>query len=291
MENFTIKIDNGEIAVRDYGGKGKDMLLVHGTGHNLEVWKPLAELLNTEYRIWTFDTRGHGQTTLISENATAYWKDIEQIIRNLGINPILLVGHSTGGFAVSAYTAWKNSQIPIVILDGFVLDNYIAISEDHPSKIPTEMLWNLFRYGWETTEDEMNDYIKNQIEESNNDGNFNAGISKETVENFLRRSFAQKREKWLRKPTLNEIELVGNPNENEEILPDVNLYDKINAPIALVVATKGFYYHRKEEIKHLSSQKNNRYYFEVDTSHNLHMTKPCEVKEILSQFIKSAENQ
>ena len=37
-----LETPEGAFAVRDGGGPGRDVLLVHGTGHTLEVWEPLA---------------------------------------------------------------------------------------------------------------------------------------------------------------------------------------------------------------------------------------------------------
>lgn len=285
MKNLKIDSENGEIAIRSYGENGKDILFVHGTGQNLEVWEPLAELLKDEYRIWTFDTRGHGQTTLKSENATQYWKDINQIINDLNIKPILLVGHSTGGFSISAYTVWKQSKTPIMILDGFVLDKYKSTSKDHPSKIPKETLWELFRYDWKTSVTEKEDYIEKQAEKSLDSEDFNYGIQKKLITKVLDRCFFSEGNKFLRKPTFEEIEIVGNPSENEEILPDVNLYSRINSPIAFVLAKKGFYYKRKKEIENIIFQKTNRFYYEIDTTHNLPMTEPNKIKEIIIKFL------
>lgn len=285
MENLKIETENGIIAVRSYGEGGGDILFVHGTGQNLEVWERLAELLKNGYRIWTFDTRGHGQTTLASENATQYWKDIHEIISELNIRPILLVGHSTGGFSVAAYIAWKQIEIPIMILDGFVLDQFIATSKDHPSKIPKETLWQLFRYGWKTSEAEKDNYIKKQVENSMRSEDFNFGVPQELLVKVLDRSFFKEGNEFLRKPTFNEIEIVGNPGENDDILPDVSLYEKINSPIAFVVAKKGFYYKRRKEIENIMSQKTNRFYYEIDATHNLHMTRPNEIKEIITGFL------
>ena len=34
---------SASLSAWDFGGDGPDVLLVHGTGHNREVWRPLAE--------------------------------------------------------------------------------------------------------------------------------------------------------------------------------------------------------------------------------------------------------
>ncbi|PIE47363.1 MAG: hypothetical protein CSA42_03760 [Gammaproteobacteria bacterium] len=280
MKNLKVKIANGEVAVRNHGDNGKDILFVHGSGQNLEVWEPLAKLLENEYRLWSFDTRGHGQTTLKSENATQYWKDIDRIISELNIKPILLVGHSIGGFSISAYTVWKHSNIPIMILDGFVLDKY-----NPNAKIPKETLWEMFRYGWKTSAIEKEDYIKNQIEKSFDNKDFNYGIPKELIAKVLNRAFSNQGNQFLRKPTFEEMEIIAYPSENEKILPDVNLYNQIDSPIAFVLATKGLYYNRKTEVEDIISQKTNRFYYEIDSTHNLPMTEPNEIKKIIIKFL------
>ncbi len=280
MKNLKVKIGNGEIAVRNYGNNGKDILFVHGAGQNLEVWEPLAKLLENEYRIWAFDTRGHGQTTLNSENATQYWKDIDKIISELNIKPILLVGHSIGGFSISAYTVWKQSKIPIMILDGFVLDTY------NPNiKIPKETLWELFRYGWKTSAIEKEEYIHDQIEKSFDSQDFNYGVPKELIAKLLNRAFFNQGNKFLRKPTFEEMEMIASPNASEKILPDVKLYNQIDAPMAFVLASKGLYYNRQKEIEYIVSQKFNRFYYEIDSTHNLPMTEPIEIRKIISNFL------
>lgn len=104
MTDLSIDTGSGEIAIRDYGGQGRDVLMVHGTGHNLEVWNPQADRLKTACRLGAFDVRDHGLTKVDSTDAVQYWKDIDREIKELVINPVLLVGHATGGFSVAAYT-------------------------------------------------------------------------------------------------------------------------------------------------------------------------------------------
>src|SRR5215469_10405323 len=150
--DFFIKLYEGNIAVRDYGGSGKDILLVHGTGHNVEAWQLLANILNKKYHIWAFDLRGHGQTSVNSKNCLQYWQDIDIILKELKIKPELLIGHSIGGYSILAYTAWKNSEIPILILDDFVLDKFTEKTKEQPSKIDKKAVFDLFKLGWEADE-------------------------------------------------------------------------------------------------------------------------------------------
>jgi pimeloyl-ACP methyl ester carboxylesterase len=282
--DFFIDTVEGKIATRDYGGNGKDILLIHGSGHNLEAWQSLANILSRNYRVWAFDLRGHGQTTLKSKNCLQYWQDIDTIINKLKINPVLLIGHSMGGYAITAYTVWKNCSIPILILDGFVLDKFDAIPEGSWSKVDKDLLWKLFKYGWEADKNEMEKYIENESKNIPEDS-LNYGINPQIIKTITRRSFYQNGEKWLRKPTFEEIEIYGEPKGNEEIIPDVNIYSKIQSPIGFVAGLKGFYVHRKSEILNIVNENQNRYYYEIDCSHNLHLIKPNDTAKVVFDFM------
>ena len=68
-QSELINTNAGPFAIRDFGRRGPDLLFVHGTGHNLEVWSPLAQALRGCFRMVAFDMRGHGQTPVIAGSA------------------------------------------------------------------------------------------------------------------------------------------------------------------------------------------------------------------------------
>ena len=80
----------GPFAVEDFGGGGPDLLLVHGTGHNLAVWAPLAECLRGHFRVAAFDleqctTVHHHQADLLIALAG------QRLVHGLPPNPVTLV--------------------------------------------------------------------------------------------------------------------------------------------------------------------------------------------------------
>jgi len=86
-------------------GAGDPMVLVHGITEDRHVWDRVVPLLADEYRCVLLDLRGHGESPLADDqSALAMAQDIGEVVRAAGIaEPPILVGHSLGGFVVTAY--------------------------------------------------------------------------------------------------------------------------------------------------------------------------------------------
>ncbi|OGS07825.1 MAG: hypothetical protein A2270_01135 [Elusimicrobia bacterium RIFOXYA12_FULL_51_18] len=274
--DLTIKTTAGVFAARDYGGVGRDILFIHGTGHNLEVWAPLAESLRNKFHLAAFDMRGHGQTPENSVSPEQYWRDIGPVAEALGLKKPLLVGHSTGGYAVTAYAASGGECSGIVILDGFVLDGRKTPEEAKAWHLPKEQLWEMFRYGWTATETQKEAYIAEVCSKAAGDW-LNAGLSSALISDFTRKSFLRSGNTWIRRPTMEEIAVVGYPDTDAEIYPSVDIYSRVNVPAAFIFATNGLYANRRNDLEGVVSSKKNRILVTIESSHNLHMLKPAEV--------------
>jgi pimeloyl-ACP methyl ester carboxylesterase len=277
-KELTIKTTAGVFAARDYGGVGRDILFIHGTGHNLEVWAPLAEELRSKFHLAAFDMRGHGQTPENSVSPEQYWRDIGPVAEALGLKKPLLVGHSTGGYAVTAYAASGGDCSGIAILDGFVLDGRKTPEEAKAWHLPKEQLWEMFRYGWKAEEAQKEEYVAEICSKAAGDW-LNDGIPSVLISDFTRKSFLRSGSIWLRRPTMEEIAIVGYPDPVAEIYPSVDIYEKINVPAAFVFAVRGLYANRRNDVESVVSRKQNRIFVPIESSHNLHMLKPAEVAD------------
>jgi pimeloyl-ACP methyl ester carboxylesterase len=80
-------------------GAGPDIVMLHGFLGNLAVWHLyMAPILRREYRVTTYDLRGHGYSDVTPDHYTAadMVEDLRGLLDGLGIEKPILVGHSFG---------------------------------------------------------------------------------------------------------------------------------------------------------------------------------------------------
>lgn len=85
--------------VRD--GTGPTIVLAHGYGAAVLEWNVIWTMLSAaNYRLITFDHRGHGQSTVGEDgiNSAAMAGDINAVLEHFDVTDGVLVGHSMGGF-------------------------------------------------------------------------------------------------------------------------------------------------------------------------------------------------
>ncbi|MDQ4092021.1 MAG: alpha/beta hydrolase [Actinomycetota bacterium] len=267
----------GQVAGIDFGGQGRDVLLVHGSGHNSAAWTAVAADLIKHCHPMAIDLRGHGQTTTDSTNAEQYWRDLEPICDQLNLTRPLVVGHSTGGYAVTAATAAGLIDASgIRVIDGFVLDTreVAAAGLDRArSAAAMDPLWTAFRYGWRADDHHKQQFIDRVVREAGTDW-LNSGADPQHVREVTTRSFLRVGQHWLRCPTLEEIDVVAQPNCAGAIYPSVDIYGRIDRPLSLVLASDGFYAQRHFELDALIQARPKRTLVQVQSNHNVPMTHP-----------------
>jgi pimeloyl-ACP methyl ester carboxylesterase len=82
------------LAVREFGGSGKGVLLLHGLGRTLVDWSVLAPMLTSGNRVVAFDLRGHGQSGDGQWSWEAAVGDIDTVASALELDEPAIVGHS-----------------------------------------------------------------------------------------------------------------------------------------------------------------------------------------------------
>lgn len=286
--DFQFETVVGEFAGIDFGGRGPDVLLVHGTGHNSAAWIPVAERLRSDCRVVAIDLRGHGRTPLGSNDAEQYWRDLRPVCDALELRQPILVGHSTGGYAVTAAAAAGVVEpAGLCVLDGFVPDTRTVAQQtvtdaDWPAM--ADELHDMFRYGWIANDDEVAAYVEQVVAEAPNDW-LNAGVDPGVLRALTTRAFLKIENGWLRRPTLAEIDTVRQPPIDAEIYPSVDVYDRVAQPMALVLAADGLYISQRDRIEAIAAERENTVFMEVACGHNVHLTCAGEVAAVVRDLI------
>lgn len=99
-------------------GEGKDIILLHGWGQNIEMMKPLGDPLSSKYRITILDFPGFGDSEEPQEawDISDYAELIEYMVKELSIKKPIIMGHSFGGRVAIRYSA--NNPIEKLVLFG-----------------------------------------------------------------------------------------------------------------------------------------------------------------------------
>lgn len=106
-------------------GQGPDLVLVHGTGAATHSWRDVLPLLANRFRVIAPDLPGHGFTSLPSSQRLALpamSASLNALLKALGVNPVLVVGHSAGA-AILLRLALDGQIAPrmVVSLNGALL--------------------------------------------------------------------------------------------------------------------------------------------------------------------------
>lgn len=94
--------DGVELAVHDLGGTGPALVLAHATGFHGRMWGPLVEILGPHFHCWSFDARGHGDSTRPAPpdfDWRGFGEDALAVVDGLGLVRPFGLGHSQGGSA------------------------------------------------------------------------------------------------------------------------------------------------------------------------------------------------
>ena len=118
------------INVWDYGGAGPTLILAHCTGTHGRSWDPLVPELLHRFRIFAYDTRGHGDSDKPADPARYGWadsgRDLLAVIDALGLGlGIRAVGHSAG----AAHICYAEMRRPGTFAKAVLLDPIIGPAE------------------------------------------------------------------------------------------------------------------------------------------------------------------
>lgn len=116
----TVKVNGLVLHYLEWGTPGKQqMLLLHGFMGHAHIWDSLAAIFSRDYHVIALDQRGHGMSQWsedIAYSTDDHFIDLEQFIRLLDLENIIVVGHSMGGRNALFYGICAPERISRLIL-------------------------------------------------------------------------------------------------------------------------------------------------------------------------------
>ena len=121
-EDSYISASGVRVHFLDWGNAGaQPMVLLHGIQDCARSWDFFAEKLRFNYRVLALDNRGHGESEWAGPcryGFSDYVSDLECLIDELGLQKVILVGHSAGARYAFSYAANLPEAIEsLVIVD------------------------------------------------------------------------------------------------------------------------------------------------------------------------------
>ncbi|ASS50209.1 MAG: hypothetical protein A3D31_11620 [Candidatus Fluviicola riflensis] len=85
-------------------GEGQPLLILHGLFGHSDNWQTHAKKLSEYYKVILIDQRNHGHSDWSDEfSYDLLAEDLHELITDLGLQKIILLGHSMGGKTVMRY--------------------------------------------------------------------------------------------------------------------------------------------------------------------------------------------
>jgi pimeloyl-ACP methyl ester carboxylesterase len=116
---FVTLADGARVHVRDSGGNGQPMILIHGSNASLHTWEPLKARLGGEYRIITMDMPGHGLTGATPTgryDVDEMVATVDGVARALSLDRFILGGNSMGGGVSWSYALAHPAKVQALLL-------------------------------------------------------------------------------------------------------------------------------------------------------------------------------
>jgi non-heme chloroperoxidase len=132
--------DGAKIFYKDWG-KGQPVVFSHGWPLSADAWDDqLYFLASNGYRAIAHDRRGHGRSTqtLTGNDMNTYADDLFALVKELELDNVIHVGHSTGGGEVARYIGRHGTErVAKAVLVGAVPPGMLK-TEKNPGGVPLE---------------------------------------------------------------------------------------------------------------------------------------------------------
>jgi len=149
------KSGDHNLYVRDIPGEGRPVVLIHGWPLSSESWsEQVPALQDAGYHVVTYDRRGFGKSDPgDSYDYDALADDLHNVISDLDLSDVTLVGFSMGGGEVARYAAKHSTGKLHSVVFAAAVPPFLLKSDDNPDGPLTEETAGEMRGGLEKDRD------------------------------------------------------------------------------------------------------------------------------------------
>lgn len=115
-ESKFVSVNNVRLNYLDWGGRGPELILIHGVTANPHHFDDLAPALTDRFRVIAYARRGHGRSeTRGPWDASTITEDLRGLMDALGIARAHLAGHSYGGCEITGMAVSHPERVDRII--------------------------------------------------------------------------------------------------------------------------------------------------------------------------------
>ncbi|MCS6879775.1 MAG: alpha/beta hydrolase [Oscillochloridaceae bacterium] len=121
---MSIVVIDNQVVHYEVFGRGKPVLFLHGWLGSWRYWFPTMEVVARQFRTYSFDFWGFGDSRRkrTRESIQAYSEQVIRFLDALGIDRLMLVGHSMGGMVALKTAINYPERIQRVVTVGAPID-------------------------------------------------------------------------------------------------------------------------------------------------------------------------
>ncbi|MFF3743072.1 alpha/beta fold hydrolase [Streptomyces kronopolitis] len=129
-----VQVGEVQLAYRVWGEEGAPpAVLLHSLGEDGEDWRGVVGRLAGTHRVFALDQRGHGHSDWPGDYGFARWRDDALgFLRALGLERVLLIGHSLGAVAALLAAAERPDLVERLVLEEVAP----PLPADPPQEVP-----------------------------------------------------------------------------------------------------------------------------------------------------------
>lgn len=116
-QRFVTVAPDVKLEVLDWGGSGRNLVLLAGGGNTAHVYASLAPKLAKQFHVYGITRRGAGQSSAPSNGYTAkqFGDDVVAVLDALHLTSPVLAGHSIAGEEMSAVSKYHPGRVSALI--------------------------------------------------------------------------------------------------------------------------------------------------------------------------------